>query len=83
MSVERSLEGGLPANQAAAAPGGRRASAPVCAMIFLLPMASKTPDPPDDDLVPVFGTWPRIYGAVIVSALLVMGLLFLFSGWPY
>lgn len=53
-------------------------------MMFLLPMASKTPDPPDDDdRVPLFGTWPRIYGAVIVTALLVMALLFLFSGWPY
>jgi hypothetical protein len=47
-------------------------------------MASNTPDPLDDDgPVPLFGTWPRIYAAVIVSALLVMGLLFLFSGWSY
>jgi hypothetical protein len=53
-------------------------------MMFLLPMPPETPDPPDDDgPVPLFGTWPRIYGAVILSALVVMGLLFLFSGWPY
>jgi len=56
----------------------------VCAMMFLPPMPPETPDPLDDDgPVPLFGTWPRIYGAVILSALVVMGLLFLFSGWPY
>jgi hypothetical protein len=38
---------------------------------------------PNDDDVPVFGTWRRIYAAVIVSALVVMGLLALFSSWKY
>ena len=40
-------------------------------------------DQPDDERVPVFGTWPRIYAAVAASALLVMALLALFSRWPY
>jgi len=38
---------------------------------------------PDDDPVPIFGTWPRIYLAVIVSALAVMALVALFSVFPY
>ncbi len=46
-------------------------------------MAEQTPDHRDDDLVPFFGTWPRIYGAVIVCALVVMALLAVFSRWPY
>jgi len=33
--------------------------------------------------VPLFGTWPRIYAAVVVSALAVMGLIALFSSWKY
>ncbi|MCG6920312.1 MAG: hypothetical protein PVJ73_06800 [Acidobacteriota bacterium] len=37
----------------------------------------------DESQVPLFGTWPRIYGAVVVSALVVMMLLTLFSGWPF
>jgi len=37
----------------------------------------------DDDAVPVFGTWRRIYAAVVVNALLVMALIALFSWWPY
>lgn|GEM_PF-1645134 len=37
----------------------------------------------DHDPVPVFGTWPRIYTAVILCALSVMGLLALFSSWKY
>jgi hypothetical protein len=36
-----------------------------------------------DEPVPVFGTWPRIYAAVIVSALAVMALLAVFSAFPY
>jgi len=36
-----------------------------------------------DDRVPVFGTWPRIYAAVVACALLVMGLVALFSSWRY
>jgi hypothetical protein len=38
---------------------------------------------PSDDDVPVFGTWRRIYTAVIVWALVVIGLLALFSSWKY
>lgn len=37
----------------------------------------------DDDVVPVFGTWPRIYAAVVLVALVVMTLIALFSRWPY
>ena len=40
-------------------------------------------DQPDDERVPVFGNWPRIYAAVAVSALVVMALLALFARWPY
>jgi hypothetical protein len=39
--------------------------------------------PPDDDRVPLFGTWARIHAAVVVWALVVMGLLAAFSRWPY
>ncbi len=38
---------------------------------------------PDDERVPVFGTWPRIYAAVILNALVVMILVWLFSRWPF
>jgi hypothetical protein len=47
------------------------------------PMKDPAPAPSDDDAVPVFGTWRRIYAAVVVSALVVMGLVALFSSWPY
>ena len=47
-------------------------------------MPEETSDQRDDERrVPFFGTWSRIYGAVVVSALLVMVLLTLFSRWPY
>jgi hypothetical protein len=36
-----------------------------------------------DERVPLFGTWPRIYAAVIVSALVVMALVAVFSSFPY
>lgn len=36
-----------------------------------------------DRRVPLFGTWRAIHGAVIACALLVMGLLALFSRWPF
>lgn len=52
-------------------------------MIVLLPMADELPDRHDDDRVPFFGTWPVIYAAVVVSAVVVMLLLALFSGWPF
>jgi hypothetical protein len=38
---------------------------------------------PPDDPVPIFGTWPRIYAAVIVSALAMMALIAVFSAWNY
>jgi hypothetical protein len=37
----------------------------------------------DEDPVPIFGTWPRIYAAVLLNALLVMALIALFSSWKY
>jgi len=36
-----------------------------------------------DGAVPLFGTWRAIYAAVMASAVLVMVLVALFSGWPY
>jgi len=38
---------------------------------------------PDDDEVPIFGTWRGIYGAVIACTLLSMALIALFSSWRY
>jgi len=47
-------------------------------------MDADEPSPPSrDDPVPVFGTWPRIYAAVVLSALAVMALVALFSSFPY
>jgi hypothetical protein len=45
-------------------------------------MSQSGPSHPDDR-VPVFGTWRAIYASVIVSALLVMALVLLFSRWPF
>ena len=42
-------------------------------------MAAMEPRSEPEDPVPVFGSWPRIYAAVIVWALVVMGLIALFS----
>jgi hypothetical protein len=42
------------------------------------------PDPSDEgEPVPIFGTWPRIYAAVALSALAVMALVAAFSVFPY
>jgi hypothetical protein len=41
------------------------------------------PPPERDDRVPLFGTWLRIYAAVIVCALVTMALVALFSYWRY
>lgn len=38
---------------------------------------------PDDEQVPIFGTWRGIYAAVIACAVASMGLIALFSSWPY
>ena len=43
----------------------------------------RPPSPDDEDPVPIFGTWRGIYTAVVVCAVLVMGLVALFSSWPY
>jgi len=41
-------------------------------------------EPRDEaDPVPIFGTWRRIYAAVVVWALIVMGLVALFQRWLY
>jgi hypothetical protein len=37
----------------------------------------------EDEPVPLFGSWRGIYGAVVVCALIFMGLVALFSSWPY
>jgi hypothetical protein len=36
-----------------------------------------------DDPVPLFGTWPRIYAAAIVTLVAVMLFIALFSRWPW
>jgi hypothetical protein len=36
-----------------------------------------------EERVPLFGTWPVAYGAVIACALVTLLLLFLFSRWPF
>ena len=45
----------------------------------------KVSDPHDDDheRVPLFGTWRRIYVAVLLNLAVMMVLLYLFSRWPY
>ena len=45
-------------------------------------MAETDPSAPDER-VPIFGTWPRIYAAVIVCAVAVMALVALFSSFHY
>lgn len=46
-------------------------------------MRAGAPPAPDDDQVPIFGTWRGIYSAVIVCALAVMGLIAIFSSWRF
>jgi hypothetical protein len=46
-----------------------------------MPVSPAAPD--DDEHVPIFGTWPRIYAAVIFCALAIMGLIAVFSSWKY
>jgi hypothetical protein len=43
----------------------------------------KSPPGDDHEPVPIFGTWPRIYAAVVINALILMGLIALFSAWMY
>jgi len=49
---------------------------------------SETPDPSpserrdspvDDDRPPIFGTWPRLYAAVLVNLVLLVTLFYLFA----
>jgi len=40
-------------------------------------------DADESERVPIFGTWRRIYTAVVVCAVLVMALVYVFSVWPY
>ena len=49
------------------------------------PMAQPQPDPaPDDEeSVPLFGSWRRIYVAVVVSNIVVIALVTLFSHWSF
>jgi hypothetical protein len=47
------------------------------------PRAPQGADRAVEGEVPVFGTWARIHAAVVLSALAVMGLLALFSRWPF
>ena len=37
----------------------------------------------DEERVPLFGTWTRIYAAVIVNVLAMIALAYLFSRWAY
>ena len=37
----------------------------------------------EEERVPLFGTWPRIYAAVALCALAVMALVAVFSVFPY
>jgi hypothetical protein len=41
------------------------------------------PPPDESGPVPIFGTWRGIYTAVIVTTLVTMGLIAVFSAWPY
>lgn len=49
--------------------------------------ASPGPKPPavdaDEERVPLFGTWPRIYAAVVLTAVVSIGLIALFSRYPW
>jgi hypothetical protein len=40
-------------------------------------------DPPGEDHVPIFGTWARIYAAVLVTAVLAVAASFVFSRWAF
>jgi hypothetical protein len=44
---------------------------------------SPKPESGEPEAVPLFRTWPSIYAAVVASAVLVMALVALFSGFSY
>ena len=46
-------------------------------------MPAPSPAPDDAESVPIFGTWPRIYAAVILCELVSVALIALFSAWKY
>ena len=46
-------------------------------------MTEHSPDQPDDERVPLFGTWRAAYTAVVLWALVVMGAIALFSTRPF
>jgi hypothetical protein len=46
-------------------------------------MQPPRPAPDEEERVPIFGTWPAIYAAVIVCAVVVMALIALFASWKY
>jgi hypothetical protein len=46
-------------------------------------MPATTLRPDDEERVPIFGTWPRIYAAVILCELASLALIALFSSWNY
>jgi hypothetical protein len=43
---------------------------------------TRAPDP-EEDPVPIFGSWRGIYTAVVVWALVFMVFVAAFSAWPY
>jgi hypothetical protein len=49
----------------------------------LPPRGDDAGDGVPDDRVPLFGSWPGAYAAVVITALLVMALVAVFSRWPF
>jgi hypothetical protein len=45
--------------------------------------APRPPADDRDDPVPIFGSWPRMYAAVIASAVLWIAFSWAFSRWPF
>jgi hypothetical protein len=41
------------------------------------------PEPPEDEPVPIFGSWRNIYWAVLACELLSVALIALFGSWRY
>ena len=48
-----------------------------------MPHNSGMNEPEPDERVPIFGTWPRIYAAVVAVNVAVMALVWAFSVWPF
>ena len=47
------------------------------------PMATAQDENSDDFAVPVFGTWRNIYVSVLVTIVLIIAFVFVFSRYPY